>query len=181
MVAVPLRRDSAVKVIAACGDGPLGLRDAALISTMREAMLRGIEAAALVWSDIDVMADGWGAIAIQRSKTDPHGRNRLAVSVSPRCLHRLELWRPDAPAIRVFGLSARSVAYVIRRAGERAGVDGLSGHSCRRGAAQDMALAGESAERLMARGRWKRMSTAQRYINETVPELARDVPDAVIV
>lgn len=181
MVAVPLRRADAVRVLAACDDSPAGLRDAALISTMREAMLRGIEAAALEWSDIDVMATGWGAVVIRRSKTDPDGRHRLAVSVSPRCLQRLDLWRPHAPPVAMFGLSARSIAYVIRRAGERAGVEGLSGHSCRRGAAQDMALAGESAERLMARGRWKRMATAQRYINETVPELARDVPDAVIV
>lgn len=181
MVAVPLRRDDAVRVLEACPDSPAGLRDAALISLMREAMLRGIEAAALEWGDIDVLGDGWAAVMIRRSKTDPNGRHRLAVSVSPRCLGRLDAWRPHAPETAVFGLSARSIAYVIRRAGERAGVDGLSGHSCRRGAAQDMALAGESAERLMARGRWRRLATAQRYINETVPELARDVPDAVIV
>ena len=117
MVAVPLRRDDAVKVFAACGDDALGRRDAALISVMREAMLRGIEAAALEWGDIDVMGDGWAAVMFRTSKTDQSGRHRTALSVSPLCLHRLELWRPDAPTIRVFGLSARSVAYVVRASG----------------------------------------------------------------
>ena len=180
MVAIPLRAPEAVQVIAACPDTPHGRRDAALISVMREAMLRGIEAAALEWADIDVM-DGRATVMFRRSKTDQTGRNRTALSVSPRCLARLELWRPDAPELLVFGLSERSIAFVVMVAGRRAGIDGLSGHSCRRGAAQDMALAGESAERIMARGRWRRMATAQRYIDETVPELARDVPESVIV
>ena len=164
-VAVPLRRDAARRVLDACPQTPAGLRDAALVSVMRVAMLRGVEAAALEWADIDIL-DGKGAVTIRRSKTDRDGRRRIAVSISPSCLDRLDAWRPHAPDTTVFGLSSRSIAYVLRRAGERAGVNGLSGHSCRRGAAQDMALAGESAERLMARGRWTRMATAQRYINE---------------
>lgn len=176
--AVALLRDDAARVLAACPDTPAGRRDAALVTVMREAMLRGIEASALAWDDITCPNGGPTLVTIRRSKTNPFA---VALDVSDRCVARLDAWRPHAPELLVFGLSVRSIGYVIRRAGERAGVPGLSAHSCRRGAAQDMALADIPAERIMARGRWRKMTTAQRYIDETVPMLARGVPDSVLV
>ena len=180
-VARPLRATEAAAVIAACGDGPAGRRDAALVSVMREALLRAGEAAALVWDDWDVLDDGRGVVRIGRSKTDPDGRRRVGIPVSDRAAARMEAWRADAPRSSVFGLSGRSVAYVVERAGRRAGIEGLSGHSCRRGGAQDMALAGRSAAEIMARGRWARIETAQRYIAEVGGDLARRVPGEVVV
>ena len=121
----------------------------------------------------------------------PHTRHRPLIQNQPlpsSARHLRPLRRtarscgdPTHPACSCSGLATKSIIYVIRRAGERAGIPDLSAHSCRRGAAQDMALAGESAERIMARGRWRKMTTAQRYIDETVPMLARGVSDSVLV
>ena len=181
--ALPLRRHGAAAVIAACGDDPLGRRDAALVTLMREAMLRGCEAAALVWRDIQTAeaADHAAVVAIRRSKTNTRGTRAEAATISAVALHRLELWQPHAPAGSVFGIAARSVAYVVAAAGRRAGIEGLSGHSCRRGAAQDLAVAGFSAAVIRARGRWASLDSAQRYIEEIGGELGRPVPEAVIV
>ena len=179
--ALPLRRDGAARVILACPDTPRGLRDIALVTVMREGMLRAAEAAALTWRDILPETDGTAVVSIRRSKTNPHGLRVESVTVSQLCVGRLLAWQRHAPRGPVFGLSPRSVAEVVRRAGERAGIEGLSGHSCRRGAAQDMARDGCTAPQLMARGRWQRMDSAQRYIAEVVAELGREVPPSVIV
>jgi len=181
--ALPLRRLEAGLVLAACGQDRRGLRDAALITVMREGMLRAIEAAALVWRDVQqATADDHAAvIAIRRSKTNTRGTRAEAVTISTVALYRLDAWRPHAPAESVFGLSPRSVANVVAAACARAGVEGMSGHSCRRGMAQDLAAAGVSAAVIQARGRWASLDSAQRYIAEIGGELGRPVPDAVIV
>ena len=44
--------------------------DVAVVSVMRDALLRVSEAAALTWGDIDVEADGSGRLTVARSKTD---------------------------------------------------------------------------------------------------------------
>ena len=55
-----------------------GRLDIALISLMRDAMLRVSEAAALSWRDIECEADGTGRLLIRRSKTDAEGQGAVA-------------------------------------------------------------------------------------------------------
>ena len=55
-----------------------GNLDIALISLMRDAMLRVSEAAALTWSDVATEADGTGRLLIRRSKTDAEGEGAVA-------------------------------------------------------------------------------------------------------
>ena len=55
-----------------------GNLDIALISLMRDAMLRVSEAAALTWRDIVIEADGTGRLLIRRSKTDSDGEGAVA-------------------------------------------------------------------------------------------------------
>ena len=52
--------------------------DVALISLMRDAMLRVSEAAALTWNDIVTETDGTGRLLIRRSKTDAEGEGAVA-------------------------------------------------------------------------------------------------------
>ena len=54
-----------------------GNLDIALISLMRDAMLRVSEAAVLTWSDIVSEADGTGRLLIRRSKTDAEGEGAV--------------------------------------------------------------------------------------------------------
>ena len=52
--------------------------DVALMSLMRDAMLRVSEAAVLTWRDIVAEADGTGRLLIRRSKTDAEGHGSVA-------------------------------------------------------------------------------------------------------
>lgn len=107
-------------VLAACPDTPLGRRDAALITVMREAMLRAAEAADLRWTEVSQL------------------------DLSTVCLSRLERWQAVAETVPrrtswqlVFGLSVRSIRYVVGRAGERAGIDWVVADSMRYGLMAD--------------------------------------------
>ena len=60
-----------------------GNLDIALISLMRDAMLRISEAAALTWTDIPTEPDGTGRLLIRRSKTDPQGQGVVAFVSAP--------------------------------------------------------------------------------------------------
>ena len=62
--------------------------DIALISLVRDAMLRVSEAADLTWKDIETEADGSGRLLIRRSKTDPEA---LRHCVEQRCRTAHEL------------------------------------------------------------------------------------------
>ena len=57
--------------------------DIALISLMRDAMLRVSEAATLTWRDIEIEADGTGRLLIRRSKTDPEGEGAVLFVSTP--------------------------------------------------------------------------------------------------
>ncbi len=61
-----------------------GNLDVALISLMRDAMLRVSEAAALTWGDIVAEVDGTGRLLIRRSKTDAEGREPSPSCPPPR-------------------------------------------------------------------------------------------------
>ena len=66
-----------------------GNLDIALISPMRDGMLRVSEAAVLTWKDIMTEADGTGRLLIRRSKTDSEGEGAVAFLSAPtrRCRH----------------------------------------------------------------------------------------------
>ena len=61
-----------------------GNLDIALISLMRDALLRVSEAAVLTWRDIAAEADGTGRLLIRRSKTDTEGGGDGCIPVQPR-------------------------------------------------------------------------------------------------
>ena len=65
--------DTVAAVAANGGNSPAGLRDAALVSLMSDALLRVSEAAALLVEDIEEAEDGSGRLTIRHSKTDQEG------------------------------------------------------------------------------------------------------------
>ena len=137
-----------------------GAFDIALIATMRDALLRRSEAAALLWSDVEFRSDGTARLTIRRSKTDQEGEGAVQF-VGTEATADLSAIRPskssrDDTARRVFGLrSGRSIANRISAAAKAAGLEGnFSGHSPRIGMAQDLAEGGFSTTELMVVGRW---------------------------
>ena len=146
-----------------------GNLDIALISLMRDAMLRVSEAAVLTWKDIAAEADGTGRLLIRCSKTDAEGQGSVAF-LSPQTMAALELIRNEAGQDEsVFGLRPNQIADRIKKAAMAAGLgEGFSGHSPRVGMARDLARAGIELPSLMNAGRWRSATMPAHYIrNET--------------
>ena len=152
---------------AACGDLS-GLRDAALIDTMSDGLLRAGEAAALRIDDLTIQPDGSGHLRIRSSKTDPHGRGAVVYLGAPT-VARVRAWLEaagleDGPVFpRLFrndsigqtGLSTNAVRRILKRRCAEAGIEGnISGHSLRVGGAQSLAAGGADLVELQHAGRW---------------------------
>ena len=132
-----------------------GAVDIALISVMRDALLRRSEAVALTWRDITFKPDGSGRLTIRRSKTDQEGEG-AGQYIGSEAVEALEAIRnDDDDSMPVFGISTRTIANRIKAAAKHAGLKGsFSGHSPRVGMAQDLAENGASTTELMVVGRW---------------------------
>ena len=113
--------------------------DIALITTMREGMLRRSEAAALRWRDLDFHADGSASATLQCSTTDSE---EPVVALGPDAASALQAIRPEGaePATRVFGLkSDRSISNRIAAVAKAAGLgEGFSDRSLRIGLLKDL-------------------------------------------
>lgn len=139
-----------------------GKVDVALISVMRDALLRRSEAVALTWADIEFREDGNALVTIRRSKTDQEGTGAVQFIGSDAAAALMDI-RPDdedeaAIAVqRVFGLkTGETVNRRIAAAAKAAGLKGaFKGHSPRVGMAQDLTEAGASTTDLQVVGRWK--------------------------
>ena len=133
-----------------------GRLDIAMISLMRDGLLRVSEAAALRWEDIVEEEDGTGRLLIRRSKTDKEGEGAVAFISAPT-MQRLSSIRNGAEEEdRIFSLGPRQVSMRIKQAASAAGLgEGFSGHSPRVGMARDLARVGTELPRLMTAGRWR--------------------------
>ena len=142
-----------------------GQVDIALISLMRDGMLRRSEAESLTWGDLTEESDGTGRLTIVRSKTDPEGEGAM-LFVSAPTMEALRAIRPsDASAgDSLFGLSDDQIARRVTAAAKAAGLGGgFTGHSARVGMAQDLARAGTELPALMTAGRWQSPTIPARY------------------
>ena len=145
----------------------IGLRDAAIVALMSDAMLRSSEACALNCSDIRVEDDGSGRVFVARSKTDQAAQGTSLFLGQPT-VKRILAWQKaagidDGPLFRHVRrggsvqdghLSPRGLLNIIRKRAEAAGVKGASGHSFRVGSAQSLAAAGASVVDMQNAGRW---------------------------
>ena len=146
-----------------------GNLDIALISLMRDAMLRVSEAAVLTWSDIVSETDGTGRLLIRRSKTDAEGDGAVGF-LSAQTMEALRLiCGARVSTDSVFGLRPNQISRRIKQAAQAAGLgDGFSGHSPRVGMARDLARAGIELPSLMNAGRWRTPAMPAHYTrNET--------------
>ena len=133
-----------------------GAVDIAIVSVMRDALLRRCEAANLRWADVKFRRDGSSRVVIRRSKTS----NAPAVLyVGVRATAALNRIRPRkaAPGARVFGVQrGRTISLRIAAMCREAGLgEGFSGHSPRVGMTQDLTANGAGLVAIMNAGRWK--------------------------
>ena len=140
-----------------------GLLDIAIISTMRDALLRRTEAAKLRWKDIQFCEDGTGRLTIRL----PQIAQGFVTFLGPQAVKDLLAIRPEDvdPESSVFNLTGRSISRRIRTAAKAAGQgDGFSGPSCRVGMARDLARTGATVPEIMLVGRWKSAGMMNRLI-----------------
>ena len=168
-------RDASKIAHTASADGLTGLRDAALIAVMSDAMLRVSEAVAI---DVEHIrhTDGGSVLWVPRSKTDQTGLG-ATLYLGPPTVDAVNEWREAAgvhtgPLFRAVWkdtvgerrITTKTVTRIVkRRAGECGMSAGISGHSLRVGSAQSLATAGASLVEMQQEGRWASTRMPARY------------------
>ncbi len=162
---------------AACERGDaIGLRNAAVIAVMSDALLRVSEAAALDAADIHRGGDGSGHADVRRSKTDQEN-NGVSLYLRRMTMTRIDAWL-DAAAIdggalfrrirrgghvTAVRLTPRSIRSIITESAAAIGIEGASGHSLRIGVAQSLIRSGAQLPEAMLAGRWQSPAMLTRY------------------
>ena len=161
-------------------DGTLsGLRDAALIRLMSDALLRISEAIA-----VDVEHLDGNTLFIPQSKTDIEGKGELLfigdttqnaienylrkAEISEGAVFRRVRWYHHIGEGRITDQGARKA---IQTRAKDAGIDGfISGHSLRIGSAISLAKAGASLVEMQVAGRWKSPNMPAHYAKAELVE-----------
>ena len=172
----PLRR----RLLEAAGDRLIDDRNRALLAVAYDAMLRRTELVSLQVTDFLEEIGGDGTLLVRRSKTDGEGRGEI-VWIGPDTVRLVRAWLDRAGIAdgKLFrsvakggrtgeGLDPSQVPRVFKAMARQAGlpdtmVGGLSGHSARVGAAQDMVAAGIELPAILHAGRWKSTAMVNRY------------------
>ena len=172
-------------MLAPLGGRLIDCRDRALLLVARDLLARRGELVALCVADLARAADGGATVRRARSKTDRAGQGSYQY-LGPRAYAAFRAWLraariTEGPLFRSVhvtgrvgaGLHAGSVSAVLKKLARRAapalrrqGIDpeGVSGHSCRVGMAQDLAAAGFDVVAIMQAGRWTSPGMVARYV-----------------
>ena len=180
--AVGINQDLLIKMIDAQPETLAGIRNRALLSLGYDFLARRSELVGLKTTDIQFTNDGSLRGTIRKSKTDQYGRGRLVFG-SERSAKLVRRWLSRKPKdIRsIFcaishgscqdrPICDRNVNEIIKRSVirvkrcERPSGLGVSGHSMRVGAAQDLLIEGYDLAAIMRAGGWSNPSTVSRYL-----------------
>ncbi len=172
----PLRR----RLLEAAGERLLDDRNRALLAVAYDAMLRRAELVSLQVIDLLEELPGDGSLLVRRSKTDGEGRGEI-VWVARDTVRLVRAWlgragMSDGMLFRSVDKGGRigarlhpcQVPRIFKAMAREAGlpetvVAGLSGHSTRVGAAQDMVAAGIELPAILHAGRWTSTAMVNRY------------------
>ena len=179
--ALGLNRELRDRLIAACPDTSVGLRNKALIAVGYDTLCRRSELVSLRVEDFSADARGKITVLIRRAKNDPFGNGRLGI-LSCSAANHLTMWLAAGRietgyVFRALGSNSAadkalhpfSVNRILKGLAGVAGVSRrdirkLSGHSMRVGAAQDMMASGLGVLPIMQAGGWKSINVVARYI-----------------
>jgi integrase len=168
----PLGWKDIKEFIESAGEGLRADRERAMLCVAYETLARRGELVALEVRDIDFHPNGTGQALIRRGKTDAEGQGRMAY-LSRETVRWLKMWlvhgqiREGAVFRRLVGkdhiggaLNPGSVALIFKRVAQWIGmparyVAGISGHSTRVGAAQDLAELDIDLAAITQAGGWK--------------------------
>ena len=172
----PLRQ----RLLDGSGERLIDARNRALLAVAYDALLRRSELAALQVYDIVEEIDGAATLLVRRAKNDPEGRGAM-VYVARDTVALAREWRSRSgiDGGRLFRslskggavgdrLHPSQIPRIYKAMAREAGlppelVDGLSGHSARVGAVQDMIASGIELPAIVQAGRWKTTVMVNRY------------------
>ncbi|QWD98838.1 tyrosine-type recombinase/integrase [Polynucleobacter sp. MG-5-Ahmo-C2] len=177
------------KLLLATDDSIRGVRDRALLLVAYDTLCRRSELVSLQVKDVKINIKNGietSSILLRKSKTDQDSMGRW-LYLSQRAYLALIEWMKELPKEqemlfcglnRALDFSANIGAGQINRIYKRiarkarldeSAIEGISGHSMRVGAAQDLLNSGASIPIIMQRGRWSKTDTVMRYVENGNP------------
>lgn len=175
------------KMLGATNNNLRGIRDRALLLIAYDSMCRRSELVSLKVKDINFnKTEGIGKmkIRLRKSKTDQELQGRWIV-LSKNSADAITLWVNEARLVDGFlfrginnaldmtqELKSSQVNRIYKRLAKDAKIseeiiNKISGHSLRVGAAQDLLRSGASMPTIMNKGRWSKIDTVMRYLENT--------------
>ena len=180
--AAAINQDALDSLISATDLTLRGYRDRALLLTAYDSLCRRSELAALRVEDIANVKSGAGIqIRLRKSMADQDAHGRW-ISLGTRTQFAIEEWltaskidsgylfrgitKYDTPTQEIAG---PQINRIYKQLAGKADLDPLvvqhiSGHSLRVGSAQDLLASGASMPMIMNRGRWTKVDTVMRYV-----------------
>ena len=186
VAAVDWEHADAAADMAAAEGSVIGLRNAAIVAVMSDALLRVSETASLQVGDIEYRHDGTATVIVRRSKTDPFAISATLYLGAPT-IRRIKTWISTSHAagtelargplfrrirrgqnVTEAPLSTRSIREIVRGTASAVGIDGASGHSLRVGSAVSLVRAGASLLEAQQAGRWASPSMPAHYARNEI-------------
>jgi len=185
-LADPVTRVVLDKMLSVCSNDLHGLRNRALLLAAYDSMRRRCELISLSVQDIEWLTEEGASILLRKSKTDQHGSGKW-IHLLDEATKALEDWLSaaqikDGLLFRGYvqggfitdGLCDSRVTRIYKSLAKEAGlsnevIHGISGHSMRVGAAQDLLISGASLPQIMIKGGWAKTDIVIRYIERASP------------
>ena len=179
-----INADTLDKLLLATDDSIRGIRDRALLLVAYDTLCRRSELVSLQVKDVRINLKKsivTSSILLRKSKTDQDATGKW-LHLSQRAHQALMEWMkeiPEGQELLFCGLNraldfstnigAGQINRIYKGIARKAGLDewvieGISGHSMRVGAAQDLLNSGASMPIIMQRGRWSKTDTVMRYL-----------------
>jgi site-specific recombinase XerD len=180
-----INADALDKLLLATDDSIRGIRDRALLLVAYDTLCRRSELVSLQVKDVKINIKNdieTSSILLRKSKTDQDSTGKW-LHLSQRAHLALVEWMKELPEGQEYlmvgigrggrisrsSLNSGQVNRIYKRIARDAGLDklvieGISGHSMRVGAAQDLLNSGASMPIIMQRGRWSKTDTVMRYV-----------------
>ena len=187
--AFPVTHSVLDQLLNVCGNDIRGVRNRALLLLAYDSMRRRAELVSLRVEDLEMGGQGRCSILLRKSKTDQVGTGQW-IHLTQETTKAITIWLQAAEIKEGYllrgihlgdkictELGASQVSRIFKALARKAKLDpmvveGISGHSMRVGAAQDLLIKGASLPQIMVKGGWVKTDTVMRYIDKVRPSTA---------
>jgi len=180
-----INKDLLDKMVTATDNSLRGIRDKAILLLAYDSLCRRSELVSIEFEDVLINEkDGSIKLKLRKSKTDPHGAGKN-LHLSSEAQKAIKDWivKSKISSGKIFraitatgkikdSLNSSHIGRIYKKIAHLSMVDhsiikNISGHSMRVGAAQDLMLSGATMPVIMNKGRWTKIDTLMRYIENT--------------